>query len=137
MYTIIIPSPIRVGILLSGLGVHYYYPIPHKGVGFCCLVWVYTIIIPSPIRGWDLVVVRTSSCRSDPWLRLWPSFQDILMKLTGHIGHGPNSSYPDVCPDMSCCHGIMTENVLKNGQMNLRIYCLFVYCVETVGAGMV
>ena len=43
------------------------------------------------------------------------------MKLGGHIGHGPNSSYPDVWPDMSCCHGIMTENVLKNGQMNVRI----------------
>ena len=43
------------------------------------------------------------------------------MKLPGHIGHGPNSSYPDLCPDMSCCHGIMTENVLKNGQMNVRI----------------
>ena len=43
------------------------------------------------------------------------------MKLAGHIGHGPYSSYPDLCPDMSCCHGIMTENVLKNGQMNVRI----------------
>ena len=43
------------------------------------------------------------------------------MKLAGHIGHGPSSSYPDLCPDMSCCHGIMTENVLKNGQMNVRI----------------
>ena len=43
------------------------------------------------------------------------------MKLAGHIGHGPTSSYPDLCPDMSCCHGIMTENVLKNGQMNVRI----------------
>ena len=43
------------------------------------------------------------------------------MKLAGHIGHGPYSSYPDLCPDMSCCHGIMTENVLKNAQMNVRI----------------
>ena len=43
------------------------------------------------------------------------------MKLPGHIGHGPYSSYPDLCPDMSCCYGIMTENVLKNGQMNVRI----------------
>ena len=43
------------------------------------------------------------------------------MKLAGHIGHGPNSSYPDLCPDMSCCQGIMTENVLTNGQMNIRI----------------
>ena len=43
------------------------------------------------------------------------------MKLAGHIGHGPNSSYPDLCPDMSCCHGIMTENVLNNRQMNVRI----------------
>ena len=43
------------------------------------------------------------------------------MKLAGHIGHGPNSSYPDLWPDMSCCYGIMTENVLKNGQMNVRI----------------
>ena len=43
------------------------------------------------------------------------------MKLAGHIGHGPNSSCPDLCPDMSCCHGIVTENVLKNGQMNVRI----------------
>ena len=43
------------------------------------------------------------------------------MKLAGHIGHGPYSSYHDLCPDMSCCHGIMTENVLKNGQMNVRI----------------
>ena len=43
------------------------------------------------------------------------------MKLAGHIGHGPNSSYPDLWPDLSCCHGIMTENVLKNGQMNVRI----------------
>ena len=50
-----------------------------------------------------------------------PSFQDISMKLPGHIGHGPNSSYPDLWPDMSCCHGIMTANVLKNGQMNVRI----------------
>ena len=22
---------------------------------------------------------------------------------------------------MTCCHGIMTENVIKNGQMNVRI----------------
>ena len=43
------------------------------------------------------------------------------MKLAGHIGYGPINSYPDLCPDMSCCHGIMTENVLKNGQMNVRI----------------
>ena len=43
------------------------------------------------------------------------------MKLPGHIGHGPPSSYPDLWPDMSCCHGNMTENVLKNGQMNVRI----------------
>ena len=39
--------------------VHYYYPIPQKGMGSCCCpVCVYTIIIPSPIRGWDSVVVR-------------------------------------------------------------------------------
>ena len=43
------------------------------------------------------------------------------MKLARHIGHGPNSSYPDVWTHMSCCHGNMTENVLKNGQINIRI----------------
>ena len=48
-------------------------------------------------------------------------FQDISMKLGGHMGHGPNSSYHDVWQNMSCCHWIMTENVLKNGQMNVRI----------------
>ena len=73
-----------------------------------CPFCVYTIILLLP-------------CCSDPWLRLWPSFQDISMKRAGHIGHGPNSSYPDLWPDMSCCHGIMTENVLTNGQMNVRI----------------
>ena len=93
--------------------------------------FTYTIIIiPSPIRGWDSVVwfgctllllYFTSSSCSKQLLTLWPSFQDISMKLAGHIGHGPNSSYPDLWPDMSCCHGIMTENVLKNGQMKVRI----------------
>ena len=43
------------------------------------------------------------------------------MKLAGHVGHGSNSSYPDLWPDMSCCHGIMTENERKNGQMNVQI----------------
>ena len=81
----------------------------------CCPVCVYTIIIAPQVPS------SSSSCRSDPWLILWPSFQDISMKLAGHIGHGPNSSYPDLCPDMSCCHVIMTENVLNNGQMNVRI----------------
>ena len=72
-------------------------------MGFCSsLVWVYTIILLLP-------------CCSEHLLTLWPSIQDISMKLPGYIGHGPNSSYPDLCPDMSCCHGIMTENVLKNG----------------------
>ena len=89
----------------------YYYPIPHKGMGFCSsLVWAYTIII-----------ILLLPCCSEQLLTLWPSFPDISMKLAGHIGHGPNSSYPDLCPDMSCCHGIMTEHVLKNGQMNVRI----------------
>ena len=89
---------------------------------------MYTIIIiPSPRRGWDLVLpwfhvhyYYSSSLPLDK-AEFWPSFQDISMKLAGHIGHGPNSSYPDLWPDMSCCHGIMTENVLKNGQMNVRI----------------
>ena len=65
--------------------------------------------------------MHSSSCCREQLLTLWPSFQDISIKLAGHIGHGPNSSYPDLCPDMSCCHGIVTENVLKNGQMNVRI----------------
>ena len=66
-------------------------PSPRRGMGFCSsLVCVYTIIIiPSPSRGWDLVLAwfhvhyysssssSSSSCRSDPWLRLWPSTQDI------------------------------------------------------------
>ena len=69
---LVIPSPLKRGdgILL--------FP------GF-----IYTIIIPSPSRGWDLVLAwfhvhyysssssSSSSCRSDPWLRLWPSTQDI------------------------------------------------------------
>ena len=37
------------------------------------------------------------------------------------MGHGPNSSYNHLCENMSCCHGIMTENDIKNGQMNVRI----------------
>ena len=36
-------------------------------------------------------------------------------------GHGPNSSYNHLWENMSCCHGIMTENDIKNGQMNVRI----------------
>ena len=63
----------------------------------------------------------SSSCRSKQWLKYGTSFQDISMNLAGHIGHGPSSWYPDLWPDMSCCHGIMTENVLKNGQMYARI----------------
>ena len=43
------------------------------------------------------------------------------MKLGGHMGHGPNSSYHDVWHHMSCCHWIVTENDRKNGQMNVRI----------------
>ena len=43
------------------------------------------------------------------------------MKLGGHMGHGPNSSYNHLWENMSCCHGIMTENDTKNGQMNVRI----------------
>ena len=43
------------------------------------------------------------------------------MKLGRQMGHRPISSYHDVWQNMSCCHGIMTENVLKNGQMNVRI----------------
>ena len=40
-------------------------------------------------------------------------FQDISMKLGGHIGHGANSSYLHFWHHMTCCHGIMTENVIK------------------------
>ena len=36
------------------------------------------------------------------------------MKLGGHMGHGPNSSYHHLWYHMTCCHWIMTENVLTN-----------------------
>ena len=80
-YTIIIiPSPRRGWkLVLPWFHVHYYYPIPPKGMGSCsslvsCTLllllshppegdgilffpgFMYTIIIPSPRRGWDLVL---------------------------------------------------------------------------------
>ena len=48
-------------------------------------------------------------------------FSRYLNETGGHNGHMPNSSYHDVWQNMSCCHWIMTENVLTNGQMNVRI----------------
>ena len=87
---------------------HVHYPIPHKGMGSCSSLVSCTLLL-------------FFFCFPLDKAEFWPSFQDISMKLAGHIGHGPSSSYPDLWPDMSCCHGIMTENVLKNGQMNVRI----------------
>ena len=43
------------------------------------------------------------------------------MKLGGQMGHGPNSSYHQLCHDMTCCHCSMTGHVLKNGQMIVQI----------------
>ena len=107
---IIIPSPRRGwDLVLPWFHVHYYYyPIPHKGMGSCSSLVSCTLLL-------------FFFCFPLDKAEFWPSFQDISMKLAGHIGHGPSSSYPDLWPDMSCCHGIMTENVLKNGQMNVRI----------------
>ena len=87
--------------------------------------WV-SFIIPSPIRGWDLVVV---------WFGCTLFFFRVVVNNCWHYGLVFKISrwnllgtlvmgliaYPDLWPDMSCCHGIMTENVLKNGQMNVRI----------------
>ena len=48
-----------------------------------------------PARTEQFLVILLPCC-SEQLLILWPSFQDISMKLAGHVGHGPNSSYPDI-----------------------------------------
>ena len=108
----------------------YYYPIPPEGEWDLVVVWFhlrYYYYYPIPPEGeWDLVVVwfhlsyyyyyrRSSSSKGFSVLRLvrFPSsLEAISMKLGGHIGHGPNSSYHHFWHHMTCCHGIMTENVI-------------------------
>ena len=56
-------------------------PFPQKGNGILFLCgFIFTIIIVA------VVVVNY-------WVRFHSSLEAISMKLGGHIGHGPNSSY--------------------------------------------
>ena len=49
------------------------------------------VIIPFPQKGDGIVFVDV--IRVVKMVRFRSSFEDISMKLGGHIGHGPNSSY--------------------------------------------
>ena len=63
------------------------------GNGIYCAPWHSASSYPIPPEGgWDLVFVVVRLCLLD-FVRLHSSFEAISMKLGGHIGHGPNSSY--------------------------------------------
>ena len=83
-------------------------PFPQKGNGILFLCgFIFAIIIPFPQKGngilllcgfilaiiiiIDVVVVVKVFVLNNGDISL--IFQDISMKLGGHIGHGPNSSY--------------------------------------------
>ena len=93
---------------------YYYYPIPPEGEWDLVVVWFhlrYYYYYPIPPEGeWDFVFVwfhlpyyyyyrRSSSKGFLVKVFLLDTgdisliFQDISMKLGGHIDHGPNSSY--------------------------------------------
>ena len=83
------------------------YPIPPEGewdLVLCGFIFAIIIII-------DVVVVVKVFVLNNGDISL--IFQDISMKLGGHICHGANSSYHHLWHHMSCCHWIMTENVIK------------------------
>ena len=52
MYTIIIPSPRRGwDLVLPWFHVHYYYPIPQKGMGSCSSLVSCTLLLSHPPEG--------------------------------------------------------------------------------------
>ena len=95
----------------SSSSYYYYYPIPPEGEWDLVVVWFHlSYYYPIPPEGeWDLVVVwfhlsyyyyyRRSSSKGFCVVFVLNNgdisliSQDISMKLGGHIGHGPNSSY--------------------------------------------
>ena len=79
-------------LLLSFVYTILIIPFPYRGNGILLYGFVYTIIMVVANRG-----------------HISLSFQDISMKLGGHMGHGPNSSYHDVCHAvmLSCCHAVI------------------------------
>ena len=87
-----------------------YYPIPPEGEWDFVFVWFhlpyYYYYRRSSSKGFLVKVFLLDT--GDISL----IFQDISMKLGGHIDHGPNSSYHHFWHHMTCCHGIMTENVI-------------------------
>ena len=49
-----------------------------------------------PLGTVPLVVIVIAAIVVKQWGHISLIFQDISMKLGGHMGHGPNSSYHDV-----------------------------------------
>ena len=79
---LVIPFPQKGNGILFLCGFSYYYPILPLGEWDLVFVWFHVPII--------IIVVVVVVVVNNSYFLI---FQDISMKLGGHMGHGPNSSY--------------------------------------------